>query len=62
MDNVKEFNIEKLRYDLLSYFGTGMMSGNPMLVSLVSRIEKADLEELIKLAKDNKFDLNKYKK
>lgn len=55
-------DIEKLRYDLMSYFSTGMFSGNPTMLSLVSRIERADLEELIKLAKDNKFDLNKYKK
>ena len=56
------FDVEKLRYDFMSYFSTGMFSGNLAMLSLVSRIERADLEELIKLAKDNKFDLNKYKK
>lgn len=62
MQDFKNIDIEKLRYDLLSYFGTGMMSGNPMMASLVSRIERADIEELVKLAIDNKFELNKYKK
>ena len=52
-------NVEKLRKDLIDYFGTAM-SFMPIAVMEISRVEKATKEELIKIAKENGFDLSKY--
>ena len=53
-------DIEKLRSDLLDYFGTAMASGFGMAVMDLSRVERASEEELINIALDCGFDLNDY--
>lgn len=53
-------DIEKLRSDLIDYFGTAMASGFGMAVMDLSRVERASDEELIKIALDCGFDLNDY--
>ena len=50
---------EKLRKDLIDYFGTAM-SINPMAIMDLSRVESASDYELVEIAKRNNFDLNKY--
>ncbi len=52
-------DIEHLRKDLINYFGTAM-SFMPMAMIEIEKIENADVEELIKIAKENGFDLSKY--
>lgn len=52
-------NSEELRKDLMDYFGTAMKF-MPMSMMEISRVEKATKEELIKIAKENGFDLSKY--
>ena len=52
-------DIEHLRKDLINYFGTAM-SFMPIAVMEISRVENATKEELIKIAKENGFDLSKY--
>ena len=53
-------NIEKLREDLIDYFGTAMFNASPLAMIELSKIEKASNQEIIKIAIDNNFDLNEY--
>lgn len=50
---------EKLRKDLIDYFGTAM-SFSPMAIMDLSRVESASDDELVDIAKRNGFDLTKY--
>jgi len=50
---------EKLREDLIDYYGTAM-SFMPMAVIELSVVEKASNQKLIELALKNGFDLNNY--
>ena len=52
--------LEKLRKDLIDYFGTAMIY-NPMAMMDLEKVREASEEELIDIAMDNKFNLNKYK-
>lgn len=52
-------DIDALKHDLIDYFGTAMM-GNPIALSELIKVEKATPEELVKIAEDNNFDLEKY--
>ena len=52
-------NVELLRKDLINYFGTAM-GFMPMAMMEISKVEKATEEELIKIDKENGFDLSKY--
>lgn len=53
-------DIDKLRQDLINYFGTAMVSGFGMAVMDLSRVERASAEELIRIALECGFDLNDY--
>lgn len=55
-----DFDFERLRKDLLDFYGTAMMF-NPMAVMSVVNVEHADNEMLIHLAQSNGFDLEEYK-
>ena len=55
-----EYDFDRLRQDLLDFFGTSMMF-NPMAVLNVIDVEKADNEKLLHLAQSNGFDLDNYK-
>ena len=50
---------EKLRKDLIDYFGTAM-SFSPMAIMDLSRVESASDDELVEIAKRNGFELTKY--
>ena len=54
-------NFEKLRKDLVDYFGTAM-SFNPMAVINLSDVECASNEKLIDIAIKNGFNLGDYVK
>jgi hypothetical protein len=51
---------ERLRRDLMDYYGTAMMGGLPMAVIDVGDVETASNEELLRLAERAGIDLNKY--
>ena len=55
-----ELDIERLRNDLMNYFGTAMFSGFPMAVIELSKIENASDEEILEIAQNNNFDLGNY--
>ena len=50
---------EKLRQDLIDYFGSAM-GIFPIAIIDVVRVENASNSELLEIANQNGFDLNKY--
>lgn len=54
-----EIDIEKLRSDLMDYFGTAMGFFPVATMDLV-KVQNASPEELINIALKNNFDLTKY--
>ena len=58
---IEDLNIDKLREDLLDYYGTAMFNASPLAIIELTKIEKANNEELIEIAINNNFDLNEYK-
>lgn len=55
-----EIDAEKLRQDLMDYFGTAMTSGFPMAMMDLSKIERASAQELTDIAAANGIDVRKY--
>lgn len=53
-------DIERLRRDLIDYFGAAMMY-YPVAVINLSEVESASSEELIDIAINNGFNLDNYK-
>ena len=53
-------DFERLRQDLIDYFGTAMTIGFGAAIIDISKVENASNEELINIAKQNGFDLNNY--
>lgn len=53
-------DFDKLRQDLLDYFGTAMTMGFGAAIIDISKIENASNEELINIAKQNGFNINNY--
>ena len=58
--NIEDIDIEKLRIDLIDYFGSAMISLTTLALMDLSRVEKANDEELIQIALQNGFKLEKY--
>ncbi len=52
-------DIEKLREDLIDYFGTASFYNKMAMIDLI-KVEKASDDELIHIAIKNGFDLAKY--
>ena len=50
---------ERLREDLIDYFGTAMKY-NPMAVIELSEVQSASNQKLIEIARKNGFDLSDY--
>lgn len=55
-------DIEKLRKDLINYYGTAMFTSSLLAIVDLSKIENMTDEQLIDFAKENKIDLKKYQK
>ena len=55
-----EIDVNRLRRDLMDYFGTAMFNGFPMAVVDLSKIERASAQELAELAMENGMDIRKY--
>lgn len=52
-------DFEKLRDDLINYFGTALYY-NQMAIMDLQEVKEATEEELIKIAIENNFDLERY--
>lgn len=59
---MNEIDYEKLRNDLIDYYGTASYNGFPMAIIELSNVENASYEELINIAIKNNFNLNNYTK
>lgn len=55
-----KFDYEKLRHDLLDFFGTAMVNVSRVAMMDLSRVNKATNEELLMIANECGFDLNEY--
>ena len=57
---MSDYDYEKLRNDLLDYFGTATFNVSYMAMGELIKVEQASEDELIQLAIANNFDLDKY--
>ena len=55
-------DIERLRKDLINYYGTAMINASPMALMDVSKAEKANGQELIRMAQAAGLNLNQYQR
>ncbi|MBQ2947241.1 MAG: hypothetical protein IJE04_05325 [Bacilli bacterium] len=55
----KEIEYERLRSDLMDYYGTAMCY-NPMAAIELNNVENASNSKLEQIALQNSFDLNNY--
>lgn len=55
-----EIDIEKLRKDLIDYYGTAMFNASPLAIIELTKVENASPQELINIALKNNFDLTEY--
>ena len=53
-------NTEDLRKDLIDYFTSAMFLVSPTAIMDVEKVEQANSKELIEIAQQCKFDINKY--
>lgn len=51
---------ERLRNDLIDYFGSAMVTVFPAAMLDIDRVERANNDELIQIALQNGFNLNDY--
>lgn len=59
---MNEIDYDKLREDLIDYYGTASYNGFPMAIIELTNVEKASNDELINIALNNNINLNNYKK
>lgn len=57
-----DINTDKLRKDMIDNYGTAMFNGFPMAIMDLSKVEKASEQELIRMAKKQGVNLDKYRK
>lgn len=55
-----KIDIERLRQDLINYYGSAMMF-QPLAIADLTKVENASPEELVRIAIANGFDLEDYK-
>lgn len=58
----KEIVIEKIRQYLIDYYGTAMLNASPAAMMDLIEVENATNELVLKLALDNKLNLDKFTK
>lgn len=59
---MNEIDYDKLREDLIDYYGTASYNGFPMAIIELTNVENASNDELINIALNNNINLNNYKK
>lgn len=53
---------DKLRKDLVDYYGTAMFNASPLAMFELEKVQRASGNELIELALESGFDLSKYER
>lgn len=56
----EELDYEKLRDDLIDYYGTAYYNGFPMAIIELNEVSNANNDQLVKIALNNGFNLNDY--
>ena len=56
----REIDYERLRLDLMNYYGTAGASGMPQAIIELSNVERANFYELINIARENNININDY--
>lgn len=56
-----EIRIDRLRKDLMDYYGTAAFNGFPMAVVDLGKIERMSDEEIVRLAQEKGIALEKYR-
>lgn len=59
--DVNDIDLVRLRKDLDDYFTSSMFITSKFAIKDMVDVQTASPDELIRIAKKNKFDLNKYK-
>ena len=62
MYDLKDIDIERLRSDLIDYFTSAMFMVSPAALMDVSKVQNASGSQLITIAINSGFDLNRYVK
>lgn len=57
---MSKVDIDKLRKELVDYFGTAMFSGNPQAIIDLEKVRRASTDELISIAQRYGFDISDY--
>lgn len=57
-----DINTDKLRKDMIDNYGTAMFNGFPAAIMDLSKAEKASEQELIRMAKNQGVNLDRYRK
>lgn len=58
--NINDIDINKLKRDLIDYYTSAMFIASPLAIMDLDKVERASDKEIVEIAIDNKFDLNKY--
>ena len=58
--DINNIDIESLRKDLIDYFTSAMFLVSPVALVDLSKVERATDIEVVQIALDNKFDLERY--
>lgn len=58
--DINNIDIESLRKDLMDYFTSAMFLVSPVALVDLSKVERATDIEVVQIALDNKFDLERY--
>lgn len=56
-----DIDYERLREDIIDYYGTAAFSGNIGAMGDMEKAERASNQELLKMAKECGININKYK-
>lgn len=59
--SIDEIDFYRLREDLINYFGTAVVSASTLALADLSRVENADIEELLDIAIEIGLNLSNYK-
>ena len=62
VNDFSNINTDRLRNDMMNYYGTAMHSGSPMAQADLIHVQRASDAELIREAQKSGFDLNQYTK
>ncbi len=55
-----EIDVDRLRRDLMDYYGTAILNSSPLAMMELSEVEHASVREIVEMAHENGVDLRQY--